>query len=134
MAGSIIPRYRRSVDARFSVGGGEFLRFRLKGGTPPSTVEVVELGRLLVRVKPSVANLSTPRLSESREREREGAGCSEKRVLPGKSGCPVYRGPVNWGAYVIITVQSDPDLVTPRFSDRINFPRYRKLTRYLTPI
>eukprot|EP00116_Pleurobrachia_bachei_P010255 sb/3470517/ len=26
------------------------------------------------------------------------------------------------------SVQSDPDLVTPRFSDRINFPRYRKLT------
>eukprot|EP00116_Pleurobrachia_bachei_P017492 sb/3477754/ len=32
-----------------------------------------------------------------------------------------------------VVVQSDPDLVipdlvTPRFSDRINFPRYRKLT------
>ena len=34
-----------------------------------------------------------------------------------------------------LVIQSDPDLVTPdlvtpRFSDRINFPRYRKLTLF----
>eukprot|EP00116_Pleurobrachia_bachei_P013950 sb/3474212/ len=27
-----------------------------------------------------------------------------------------------------VPVQSEPDLVAPRFSDRINFPRYEKLT------
>eukprot|EP00116_Pleurobrachia_bachei_P019032 sb/3479294/ len=55
--------------------------------------------------------------------------------LPGNpfppSMIPVNRGPTVLSIHS--TVKSDPDLVppdlvTPRFSDRINFPRYRNLT------
>ena len=42
---------------------------------------------------------------------------------------PIQLGEITSGE----VIQSDPDLVTPdlvtpRFSDKINFPRYRKLT------
>eukprot|EP00116_Pleurobrachia_bachei_P018225 sb/3478487/ len=72
---------------------------------------------------------------------------SGERVLVTKSGWPLNRGQIPLISYIggksIMSLNrvgplfSDPrfnpylvppDLVTPRFSDRINFPRYRKLT------
>eukprot|EP00116_Pleurobrachia_bachei_P018735 sb/3478997/ len=83
-----------------------------------------------------------------REREREGEREGETRRLDGEFGYEVTPNIAYiyvlaptvalawWGNFITkwrIEGASDPDLVppdlvTPRFSDRINFPRYRKLT------
>eukprot|EP00116_Pleurobrachia_bachei_P016005 sb/3476267/ len=77
--------------------------------------------------------------ADSYRRISDRSGVSVYKKYPPTLSCRGYwpiciSSPPPWcGGWVTYQVQSDPDLVTPdlvtpRFSDRINFPRYRKLT------
>eukprot|EP00116_Pleurobrachia_bachei_P018498 sb/3478760/ len=80
-----------------------------------------EKEQLLLRVGYTLQLCVLRNVHIARKKDREGIDI-EGSIYQRKHTIELYN-----------TVQSDPDLVppdlvTPRFSDRINFPRYRKVT------